>query len=167
MVQNANENASAPGHVQAAPSHLHHLLPLRGHPQVVLRSLVRRGTDSLQNRLKCTGGRPAPVSCVALFAAYADCSPRWCLSSGGLLSHCLPLCRSWLLLFFLGPFFQGIVWSSYYILQHHVFPPLRDSGALHLGLNRQAYRVTFGTFYIFSTQNIRNSNTPRRPARTP
>ena len=70
-------------------------------------------------------------------------------------------------LFFLGPFFQGIVWSSYYILQHHVFPPLRDSGALHLGLNRQAYRVTFGTFYIFSTQNIRNSNTPRRPARTP
>ena len=34
-----------------------------------------------------------------------------------------------------------------------------------LGLNRQAYRVTFGTFYIFLTQNIRNSNTPCRSGR--
>ena len=30
---------------------------------------------------------------------------------------------------------------------------------LGLGLNRSAYRVAFGTFYIFLSQNIRNGNT--------
>ena len=84
----------------------------------------------------CAERRSAPVSCVASFATNAECSPRWCLSSGGLLSLCPPLCRSWLLSFFLGTVSLGLVWSSYHLLQRHVFPPLRDSGVLHLGLNR-------------------------------
>ena len=41
----------------------------------------------------------------------AECSPRWCLSSGGLLSLCPPLCLSWPLSFFLGTVFLGFVWS--------------------------------------------------------
>ena len=38
-------------------------------------------------------------------------------------------------LFFPGIVFLGLVWSSYHLLQRHVFPPLRDGGVLHLGLN--------------------------------
>ena len=55
----------------------------------------------------CAERRSAPVSCVASFATNAECSPRWCLSSGGLLSLCPPLCRSWLLSFFSRDCFSG------------------------------------------------------------
>ena len=94
------------------------------------------GSLSWAFKLRGASGHSAPVSCVASFATNAECSPRWCLSSGGLLSLCPPLCRSWLLSFFLGTVSLGLVWSSYHLLQRHVFPPLRDSGVLHLGLNR-------------------------------
>ena len=61
----------------------------------------------------------------------------------------LPLCHSWLLLFFSGPFFRELCDIHIIFCSSTVSLPLRDSGALHLGLMIRSFVTCKCVFSVF------------------